>query len=419
MKYDIVIAGCGIAGAVAGLTALQKGLTVCIVEKMKRGYIGKKVCGELTTQKTVSWLKTKMDICIDNYPLKGLQMCASSGYKANVPEPLCTIDRWHTGQALLNALLDRGADIRCGTVKGPINTSFVKGVKTKDFSVYGAVTIDCSGVASVLRRTFVNERQLLGVAYKEVVLLKEPFTIPYAVLSFDKRILPSGYVWCFPKNEYEVNVGAGGLGRGRGFFKKNLEKALHSFGLSVKKREQPGLGVVPLGGPLPCMVYPGLLLCGDAANQVNPLTGEGIAPAVTAGYLAGLTAADAVHNKDTTDPQLWQYAYDFAQTYGVEHAPLVVARNYLVSLSDDQLTYFLENLITGKELAELIKGRTPHPVKKVKTVLQNYKNMHFLYQMYRVMNKMNRIRTLYKKYPATPEGFSLWNKDLHTVRGLS
>jgi flavin-dependent dehydrogenase len=414
MKYDIVIAGCGIAGAVAGLTALQKGLTVCIVEKMNKEYIGKKVCGELTTQKTVSWLKTKMNISIDNYPLKGLQMCASSGYKANVPEPLCTIDRWHTGQGLLNALLDRGADIRQGTVKKPINTSFVKGVKTKDFLVYGAVTIDCSGVASVLRRTFVGDRQLLGVAYKEIVMLKEPFTTLYAVLSFDKRIIPSGYVWCFPKNAYEVNVGAGGLGRGRGFFKKNLEKALQSFGLSIKKREQPGLGVVPLGGPLPCMVYPGLLLCGDAANQVNPLTGEGIAPAVIAGYLAGLTAADAVHNEDATVSHLWKYTYDFAQTYGVEHAPLVVARDYLVSLSDDQLTYFLENLITGKELAELIKGRTPHPIKKVKTVLQNYKKLPLLYHMYSVMNRMNRIRNLYKEYPVTPEGFSLWHKTLCT-----
>lgn len=413
MKYDIVIAGCGIAGAVAGLTALQKGLTVCIVEKMKKELIGKKVCGELTTQKTVTWLKTKMNISLDTYSLNGLQMCASSGYKANVPEPLCTIDRWHTGQILLQALLDKGADIREGTVKGPINTSPVKGVKTKDFSVYGTVTIDCSGVASVLRRRFVPERQLLGVAYKEIVMLKEPMTTKYAMLMFEKRIIPSGYVWCFPKSEYEVNVGAGGLVRGRSLFRKKLEKALHSFGLSIKRREQPGLGVVPLGGSLPSMVYPGLLFCGDAANHVNPLTGEGIAPAVTAGYLAGCTAADAVRTKNTAVPQLWKYNYDFAQTYGVEHAPLIVARNFLVSLSDDQLTHFLENIVTGEELAELIKGRTPHPAKKVKTVLKNLKTLRFLYQLYTVVNRMNTIRRLYRQYPFTPGEFPSWNKTLH------
>lgn len=53
-------------------------------------------------------------------------------------------------------------------------------------------------------------------------------------------------------------------------------------------------GNVPVSLPLPRLVADGLLLVGDAARQVDPLTGGGIINAMVAGRLAAEVAAGAL-----------------------------------------------------------------------------------------------------------------------------
>ncbi|MBU7026664.1 MAG: geranylgeranyl reductase family protein [Theionarchaea archaeon] len=413
--YDVVIVGCGMAGAIAGLTALKKGLNVCIVEKNEREFIGRKMCGELTAEKIVKWLRNTFNLSIDSYPLKGLEICSSSGFRSHTKGSLCMIDRWQVGQTMLENLLDRGAEVHHGIVEGPVLESSVRGVRTKDSVFYGTVTIDCSGVPSVVRRKLIFEPQLLGVAYRETLVLKDPVEMEYAMLLLDKNILPSGYLWFFPKSEYELNVGAGGLQQGGISLKENLEKAIETLGIKpqVKRREFSGFSVVPLGRPLPSMVYPGLLVCGDAASHVNPLTGGGIAPALTAGYLAASISAEAVENNDVSLKGMWKYNCDFAKGYGMKHAALVAARDFLVSLSDEELTYFLENIVVEDDLNQLMNGKVPSQRKGIlRTFLNNWRNLGLLFRSYRAFELMKKIRTHYEHYPDEPEKFSAWRKTL-------
>jgi digeranylgeranylglycerophospholipid reductase len=51
-----------------------------------------------------------------------------------------------------------------------------------------------------------------------------------------------------------------------------------------------------------------MLIVGDAARQVDPLTGGGIINAMTAGELAGKVAADACARGDTSAAGLSAYA---------------------------------------------------------------------------------------------------------------
>ena len=413
--YDVVIAGCGMAGAVAGLTALKRNLNVCIVERNERESIGRKVCGEMTPNSIVEWLQNEFNLSIDCYLLKGLEICSPSGHISRITEATCMIDRWQIGQTMLENLLDRGAEVYHGTVKSPVTESSVKGIQTSDSVFYGTVTIDCSGVSSVLRRKLFSEPQLLGLAYKENLILEKPHDMEYAMLLLNKKILPSGYMWCFPKNEYELNVGVGGIGQGGASLEETLEKAIATLGITpnIVRREVPGFGLVPLGRPLPSMVYPGFLVCGDAASHVNPLTGGGIAPAVTAGYLAGNTAAEAVENNDVSTRGMWKYNYDFARGYGVKHAVLAAARDFLVSLSDGELDYFLVNVVTDDDLYQLMIGKTPFQESEISRVfLDNWRSPVLLYRMYRAFRLMSRIRNHYGQYPRGPVGFSAWRETL-------
>jgi len=52
-------------------------------------------------------------------------------------------------------------------------------------------------------------------------------------------------------------------------------------------------GAVPLSGPIAESVADGLVLVGDAARHVNPLTGGGILYAIQAGQIAGDVIAKA------------------------------------------------------------------------------------------------------------------------------
>lgn len=413
---DIVIAGCGIAGAVAGLAALKKKENVLIIEKNRRESVGRKICGELITQEALQFLRNEFNFSIQNYPLKGLEVCSSSGHTLHVPEPLSTIDRYTLGQALLTTVMDKGAEVVCGRVLKPVGESCVQSVKTRDTVYPGKVFIDCSGASAVLRRKIIPfPSEIIGIAYKENIFVKEPVSLQYAQLIFDKEIVPSGYMWCFPKNEYELNVGVGGIVKGKASLKKILDKTLNNLNITVKRRETPGFGIVPLGGPLSNMVYPGLLVCGDAASHVNPLTGEGIAPAVAAGYYAGTTAAKAVKNDDISVEGLWEYNINFATSFGMAHAPLVLARNFLVSLSDEELTYFLENIVTGEDLHKLIKGKPPSTSKIIITGARTWRKPKFLFQLYSVFTVMNKMRNLYKNYPESPHEYSSWLKSLNSL----
>lgn len=428
-KYDIVIVGCGIAGATAGLAALKEGLKICIIDRKKSDSIGKKICGELMPQKTLEWLKNEFKIHVDYYSLKGLQictvsehknLCSSSESRIRVEEPLCTIDRWQFGQTMVEELVDRGADLYHESVEGPVVAgASVKGVKTKDSRTFrGTVTIDCSGVSSVLRRHIFPDPvnfNTFGIAYKEDLVLKEPIIKKYGTIMFDKSIAPSGYMWCFPKSEYVLNTGVGGVGARQAGFKNILDKIITAHAFAVRERKNTGFGVLPLGRPLPSMVYPGLLVCGDAAFQVNPLTGEGIAPAVTAGYTAAQVAAQAVQNKDTSVKGMWKYNVEFARQYGVIFASLLVLKDFWLSLPGEELAYLMERMIISEDMAQLETSEEPPLRRKVAVVSDNWRKMTLLYRLYAVARKMKKIRTLYKEYPETPEEFPLWNQKVENI----
>ncbi len=424
--YDIVIVGCGMAGALAGLTALKADLRVCIIEQKKREFIGKKICGELMPQHIVRWLKTEFGILIDYYPLKGLEISTPSedtsslspSCRLRIEEPLCTIDRWRFGQLMVDELLKRGAEVHRGRVKTLVMKDGVKGVKTGSRTVLGAVTVDCSGVSSVFRQKgalldLSYDVPTFGMAYKEEVVLEEPLHLDHAVIQLHRKVVPSGYLWLFPKSECSLNVGVGGLVSDRALLKTVLRTTIEDCVPKIRERSHAGFGALPLGKPLPSMVGPGLLVCGDAACQLNPLTGEGIAPALRAGYLAGKTAVRAVRNNDVSVEGMWQYNCDFAREYGRVHAPLLVLRDFLLTLSDEELTFLLEQVVTSEDVAQLEKDLPSPPWKgKIMILLKNWTRLPLLYRSYAAIKRMSEVKRLYDCYPEDPEEFPSWKQNL-------
>jgi digeranylgeranylglycerophospholipid reductase len=153
-------------------------------------------------------------------------------------------------------------------------------------------------------------------------------------------IAPGGYAWIFPKGDGAANVGLGvqaDIWEGVGTGEKSQELNQHDNSVMVflerfiesDPRLERGSPVTLVTGNVPVGIVPdqivvdGLMVVGDAARQVDPLTGGGIINAMTAGRLAAEVAAEAIVLGDTKRGVLSQYVDRWNASLGRK-----MARNY-------------------------------------------------------------------------------------------
>lgn len=119
---------------------------------------------------------------------------------------------------------------------------------------------------------------------------------------------PGGYAWVFPKGHGYTEIGLGVICSMTArnaqqhldhFLKKSFMKERFK---NAKILEVQG-GGVPLSHPLRTQFADNLILVGDAARQVNPITGGGIHTALTAGRIAGQFLAKHLQNSNDHSAQ--------------------------------------------------------------------------------------------------------------------
>jgi digeranylgeranylglycerophospholipid reductase len=79
----------------------------------------------------------------------------------------------------------------------------------------------------------------------------------------------------------------------------------------------------------------GVLLAGDAAHMINPLSGGGIVNAMKAGRLAGRTAAAALCAGDTSAARLATYHDQWMRLLGDDHLKYYRLKQALERLDDN------------------------------------------------------------------------------------
>jgi len=132
-------------------------------------------------------------------------------------------------------------------------------------------------------------------------------------LQFDEDLHPL-YGWVFPEPGGICNVGVG-IEHAR-LGGRPLGDVFRSFLARRLGRRMEGAEMIgrPSGHPIMASPWPGVpgvpgvLLAGEAARLVNPLTGEGIAPALRSGILAARTIAAAHGRGGARERVLEEYA---------------------------------------------------------------------------------------------------------------
>ena len=363
-RYDVLVIGGGPAGALAARTAAEKGLSVCLVEK--RPAIGAPVrCAEGIGKDALSEF-VKPDACFISAELKGAEIVAPDGTSMRLDSEKAgskvgyILDRKVFDRELVWQAAEAGADVAVKTrAAAPIiEDGSVRGAVLRycgeTRNIEAGVVIAADGVESKFSRwcgidTTVPVREIMTSAqYLMTDIDIDPYTTVFYV---GNEIAPQGYLWIFPKGDRSANVGVGisGIRSGPGHRARDYLDRFVAARFPEGKTIEHVVGGVSVCQPLPCTAGDGLLVVGDAARVVDPLTGGGIYNAMFTGKLAGETAASAIAHGDCTKSALM--AYDRAW----RESPMgkTIARNwhikeYFIRMTDEKLNAIIHSVSTMK-----------------------------------------------------------------------
>ncbi|MCS7095997.1 MAG: NAD(P)/FAD-dependent oxidoreductase [Nitrososphaerota archaeon] len=435
MEYDVIVVGAGTAGCLAAKTTAEAGLKVCLIERKRRGDVGRKICGDALGEhhlRNVGLEKPQhgeLETRIEGVRIYSPDLETAftvehedfSGYMLN---------RHSFGQWLLNMCLDRGVDLMDSTqcLEPIIDGSCVKGVLVKNmktggkFHVYGKVIVDASGFLGVIRRKLPPEMNIensisngdVEACYREIRQLKEENDeAEYCEIYLNQKVTPGGYTWIFPKSGAKVNVGLGVCMREEF---PNPKDQLYRHVLTRPVFEgstlvDGGAWYDPTRRPLDNMVGNGVIIVGDAACLVNPIHGGGIGPSMLSGYLAGKTIIEAVEEGDVSQNALWQYNIRYMEQYGAKQASLDVFRMLLLTCKDEDLNYGMKyKLLTEEDVLKAGLGEEfrLNITETTRRVFRGIRRVRFLNRLRVAVNLMRRVKAHYRSYPASPSEFGEW-----------
>ncbi|MEO2241242.1 MAG: NAD(P)/FAD-dependent oxidoreductase [Euryarchaeota archaeon] len=354
---DVIVVGAGPAGSMAAWAAARAGCDVLILER--RAEVGApKQCAEGISARALReaevptdgpWIAQEIRRGILAVPSPdGLRTFEAEGIHGYVLERKL-FDRWLAARAV-----EEGAELRLLVeARGVLlEGGRVVGVKTSEGRVRAEVVIAADGIESRVGRSAglvppLRPDELCTCAQYEVVG-RVRYEDAFAIL-FDPDRVPGGYAWTFPKGADRANVGVGCRGRSP---RKLLDELLRGPLSRLVEGARPvelNVGGVPVCGPLERTYDDGILVVGDAARQVNPLTGGGLNAALICGRIAGEVAAEAVSEGDPSAERLREYQERWEKELGETFEVAREAAEAVVGTSTEEVLEFLEGVEEGLE----------------------------------------------------------------------
>lgn len=295
--YDLIVVGAGPAGSSAARAAARAGLDVLILEK--EHFPRYKPCGGALSDRAISCLDFPLpeDICERTITrarvhFRDKVVEAHKGYRLST-----LVTRSRFDQFLLQKALEAGSNLVTQRVQDyNENEDHVK-VLTDTEEYRSRFLVISSGCQSCLKDS-IQERtrdQYYVSVVTEIEEDEEKIEERlHGSLDFYFDAVESGYGWIFPhKGYYSVGIG------GQASILKNLRGSMLNFLRKTRFRGEYRLHghKIPTGGISWRVASTRVLLAGDSAGFVDPLTGEGMYYALRSGQIA----AKAILDQDTAN----------------------------------------------------------------------------------------------------------------------
>ena len=349
--YDVIVVGAGPAGSTAARYAAVGGASVLMLEKDRDvGYPVR--CGEAVSHEGVvqfiqpdpKWIAatvSKFRIVVPNgnsiVPrLDGI------GY---------VLERRLFDYELANVAARAGAEVVTKAyvydlIRSNGATEGVRAlIKDQKVEIRGKIIIGADGVESRVGKwagidTTCHIRDMESCA--QVTLSGVHVDEGILDFYFGDKIAPGGYLWVFPKGKDVANVGIGISVESAK--EKSAIKYLEEF---IEKRYPHAATLTRIAGGVPCaktcdeIVKSNVMLVGDAAHQVNPVSGGGIISGMIGGMIAGQVAGEAIVRNDLL--HLREYEKRWHKRLGWRHEVFYHIKEAISRFTDDTLNQLCED----------------------------------------------------------------------------
>jgi geranylgeranyl reductase family protein len=325
--HDVIVIGAGPGGSSTAHYLAQSGLDILLLDKSN--FPRDKTCGDGLTPRAVSVLHDMAlfdDLLRIGCRINRFEVVAPNGNRTSAPIPSSAtlpnlsfvVPRFVLDEKILNRAIESGAKFESG-VHASVVEHEATNIRVEAESKGSRLTyrakmvviatgansklLTASGILQQTPRTMVASR-----AYFESV--KDISDVWQ--LRFDGVPLP-GYGWIFPTGDGKANIGAGYFAKHR---KSSAANAFDQFTRTPALREllSNAKQISPIKGfPLRADFTTSptfsnrVLLVGEAAGLVNPLTGEGIDYALESGRIAAKHIARVFERDDFSRASIQQY----------------------------------------------------------------------------------------------------------------
>jgi len=347
-SYDVVVVGGGPAGCFAAKVIADRGLEVLVLERDRE--IGIPVrCGEAVNESDLSNFINMDPGWIVNR-ISGFTLVSPCGISIDIPikEYGCILERRIFDKEIARLAADAGAEVL--TKANATGLVFDDGKVSGVLFSYGGeprkvrskVVIGADGVESRVGRwaglqTACSIGDMMSCA--QYVLSGVDLNPEFCQFWFGRGIAPGGYAWVFPKGKNMANVGLGISVRFSDHNKCAFTYLDEFVSLNFPKASILGVvaGGVPCSGGVRQIVSDGLVLVGDAAHQVNPLSGGGIVESIASADIAGRVVAEAVLKGKFDSRELNKYQREWNKKYGRKNRGYYKLKEIISRIPDDVL----------------------------------------------------------------------------------
>ncbi|MEI4232504.1 geranylgeranyl reductase family protein [Roseovarius sp. D22-M7] len=295
-RYDVIVIGAGPAGGAAAYWAAQAGLRVALIDR--KTFPRDKLCGGLITGRArrhyaeifghempfeAGDRKTEVDFRFRGRPV---------GLIRDAPA-LCATMRWDLDAMICAQAIAAGAADFTGRGVAALAPEAQRLTLEDGRSLTFGVLIGADGANSqVARHLFGESFERARIGFGLEIEAGGRHLCPDAPIRIDLAAVNWGYGWVFPKRR-TTTVGVGGVLARNPQIKRAMADYCAMLGIDPAEARVKGQ-FLPFGAFRKVPGKGAVLLAGDAAGLVDPITGEGIGYAMKSGQLAAQAAHDAL-----------------------------------------------------------------------------------------------------------------------------
>ena len=381
-EVDVLVIGAGPAGSMAACESSKNGAKTLIIEK--KSEIGApKRCAEGITLNELK--KNEIDVderWVAKY-IEGVKIVSPDNTDVtlntkdlDVPARGVILERKIFDKHLTMEAIRNGAEVMVKTQSTNMVKEedgylvSIKGIDKEITHIKAKIVIGADGPESHVGgwaglNTTVKFSEMDSGAQYEMVNLDLPCDGDLIEFYFGS-VAPGGYAWIFPKGKDIANVG---IDVSNARTDKTAIEHLDEFIANCEETKNGQIVEINVGGNPFCGVFDkivtdNVLLVGDAAGCINPVTGGGIELAIQSGKAAGTIAAKAIKEKNYTEERLNEYSDYIDETIRKKCNKMIGVRDFVYSLDDEEFNKFAKAL-NDADLKEISYTSLIKPLIKV------------------------------------------------------